>query len=518
MSIRPIFFAADAPDDPRIYPVGRPEFFNGPMNRELLAKAEAFGAQLIDEAYDVLGSDADKYVALFRDATTESEQFTAIEWLLGRLVALTGKRGLESGTDGDESLVYHPIRFSPKAIGRYPDHRLATTCLGVAVLAASFFRKAGADFMHGGVMISHSQSEMLDCIGMIQDAVGSDAAEQFGVHLPEQTEERLKAKISDVLDVFEEDRGTHSAVYVRLMNNRWFQVDPNFCSNTVFAHSVVDGVKVYEHDEAASTTYATLTTLKEVAPGLELSQFFGVNTMQSQMAEVVKAIQVPESYRSDIEQLLATLSDESTIEPLRRYIVGLIENTVAADASFAKWAKKTDAYGCVQKHRGAEREDSLLEIDFYWAFEKFVQWGMPIDEWRARCESDAEFRRNRAEDIMRLPSIVGVKYALSMQGAEKAPGPHTFVELGLPDMRIGLSALNNVALYFDNNLSVHHWLSQWSSHLAVTDRLEFAERSRAQKRTLANAVINLEQQRHLKYAQTNGKIAKHANLLGFTDE
>lgn len=510
-------FESNSPDDPRIYPIDRPEYFNGPINREMLAKAEAFGKQLLDEAYNVLGSDADAYVALFRDATTTDEQFTAIDWLVRRLQSLTGRRGLQSDPDEEARLSYHPLRLSPKVIGRYPDHKVGTTCLGAAIIGASFFRKAGADIMHAGVMQSHVQSEIIDCISMMYDAMDDDSAKQFGAELPDLAKERLTAKIDEVYDIFQEDRGTHSAVYVRMVNGRWFQLDPNYNANTVLAYTMIDGEEVYEQDAAADEAYATLTQLKDIAPGLELSRYFGITTIQDTMRDVLNAVEVGETYRSDIEQLLDTMSEESTIEPFRDYIVGKIRQTVEKNEQWLKWAEESEAYEFFYKAKKGQRLDSVLENDFYAAFEKFVQWDMPIDEWRVRCQSDPEFRRNRVEDIMRLPSVVSAKYALSTQGQKETNGPHTSVELGLPDLRIGLSVLNNFALYFDDSLSAHHWLSQWSSHLAVIDRLHHANRSRAQKLTLINGSLDL-QQRDLRYAVTGGKITTHADLLDHSTE
>lgn len=511
-------FSNNTPDDPRIYPVDRPDYFNGPMNRDMLAKAEAFGAQLIDEAYDVLGSDTDEYVALFRDATDVNDQFKAIGWLLGRLVVLTGTRGLEIDTrDDDEDMpLYHPIRFSPKAIGRYPNHTIATTCLGVSILTAGFLRKAGADFMHGGVMMSHAQLEMLACAVMIQDALSDKAAEQFGAPFSDLARERLEAKAKQILDTYRSDQGTHSAIYARLVDGHWFQFDPNFNSSTVLGCSTVDGVKVYEDDAAADVTYATLTDLHGIAPGLELPQRFAVRSTQKYISEITNAIEAPGTYRSDIEQLLADTPEESTVKPFCDYILGLIKNTVAGNEKWAKWAQDAELYDYEAEDFAGDRGGSVLENDFYWAFEKFVQWDMPIDEWRERCRLDEAFRRDRTEDIMRLPSVVGLKYALSIHGSGESSmhRPHSIVELGLPDVRIGLSALNNIALYFDNDLSVHHWLSQWSSHLAVTDRLDLAARSRAHKLTLANGALNLVY-RTLQYAVTGGKITEHAEALGF---
>ena len=497
---------SESTDTPRIYPIDRPEYFNGPLNRTLLAKAEAFGAQLLDEAYAVLGPDADEYAALFRNADTIDQQHQALSWLIGRLEALTDtKRGAVQDDDTD---IYHPLRISPKMLGRYPRHTMATTCLGVAMLGASFLRKADARFLHGGVMESERQAEIGDAIHMITALTDSDS--EFA--LPDSISERLAAKHTELFQAYTKDRGTHSALYVQLVNGDWVQIDTNFKANSMMPLVPQDdGTFGPVYDNKLTDIADTLESWRHIAPGLELSGQFWTVSPQSVLMEVLGSIVSAEERQVAVEALIDILPDESTITPLCEYVMDVVLGATYGDEGLNSWCNRNLLYDW--EATDYAYTEPALQRDCYWAVENFVLWGMPVDEWRIRCQTDAQFRANRVEDIVNLPALLVFKYGLSVQGRDESRGVHSAVEFGLPEVRIGLSVLNNIALYCDNDLSVHHWLSQWPSQVAVTDRLDTAERSRAHAATLHNNAAILDTSR-LRYAAGYGKITKFLDEQG----
>ncbi len=112
-----------------------PDLYNHESYPEAVAWAEAFGAALLDEAYMTLGEDTAAKIAEFRAARTVDEQMAVIEWVDTPLSAMkeTDDVGEDLAEGDDENyLVYHPIRLSPKAIGRYPELTLPPTCLGMS--------------------------------------------------------------------------------------------------------------------------------------------------------------------------------------------------------------------------------------------------------------------------------------------------------------------------------------------------------------------------------------------------
>src|SRR5258708_6100145 len=92
-----------------------------------------------------------------------------IEWLHQRIVDIHNIDLPVENVDGQEDdddeqaapsqtpVFYHPMRLSPKMLGKYPDMPMQPTCLSASILAASFFEKASTPYMHAGVQMSAYQ-------------------------------------------------------------------------------------------------------------------------------------------------------------------------------------------------------------------------------------------------------------------------------------------------------------------------------------------------------------------------
>ena len=172
-----------------------------------------------------LGDDADEMRDKFMHAQTYEEKDEVFVWLQTRIAKMT-KGAIEETEDDDiDPLIYHPARLSPKFIGVYPDIKLPPTCLGVSIIAASFFRAAGAPIMHAGVMRRAYDDDMSSISSMAWYAAeetkriaGDTALGRSLLQRAEQINEGLK----------QNDIGYHASTLVRIDEEEWCQFDPNY--------------------------------------------------------------------------------------------------------------------------------------------------------------------------------------------------------------------------------------------------------------------------------------------------
>lgn len=507
-------------DDPVIHPLNRPDYFNGSLDRQALNKVAVFGESIINEGYEVLGPDTGIWVERFKAAQTDDEQIEVLEWLDARMRKIVkSERGLvkfntDTEKDMDDAYVYHPLRFSPKAIGSYPRHRLSPTCLGVSVITAGFLKRAEADFMNGGVAETSAQGEILDTITMIENSVDS-FCQRNDLIVPDELTDRLTTKADELRGVYTKDRGTHTANYVRLKSGRWYQLDPNYGVSTVVPDWHVqdmDGVEVNHTDWRINEKYETLQEFRELAPGLELTCGITNFSVPRVMAEFLDGVTYDDRVRTVIDELLWRLDDESIPNEVRQLIMSGVFLRETEDQDQGS-QYLIDDYVCRYENQtpGGQKEYTINKV-FYETFQSFVLWDMPIDEWAKRCKMDDRFRRDRVEDIMRLPILMGIQFSIALiYRQEDEPNIHNITELGLPETRIGLSVLNNVALYLDDELSIHYWGSQWSSDVPVADRLSCASRSNAQD-SVANNQAGYILGRLLQYASHYDRISSFMGL------
>lgn len=482
-------------ESPVLYPLNRPDYFNGSLDRQALDRVAVFGEAIINEGYEVLGADADQWVECFKAAQSDDEQIEVLKWLDARARKIAkSERGLvkfntDTEKDTDDAYVYHPLRFSPKAIGSYPRHRLSPTCLGVSVITAGFLKRAEADFMNGGVAETSAQGELVDTITMIENSVDS-FCQRNGLTVPGELTDRLAIKADELRGVYTKDRGTHTANYVRLRSGRWYQLDPNYELSTVVPDwhvQNVDGVEVNHTDQRINEKYEVLQEFRELAPGLELTCVVTNFSVPRVMAEFLDGVAYDDTTHMVIDELLLRLHDESIPNAIRQLIMSGVFLRELADQDLGSQCLIDDYVCRYENETPVGHKEYTINKVFYEAFQSFVLWDMPIDEWAQRCKTDDRFRRDRTEDIMRLPVLMGIQFAIALiYRQEDEPNIHNITELGLPEMRIGLSVLNNTALYLDDELSIHYWGSQWSSDVPVADRLSHASRSNARDSVACN--------------------------------
>lgn len=415
--------------------------FNQSTDFEVAHRAKQFGEVLLHKSFACLGPDAPQKARQLSMATSEEEQLEIILWLHGRLFDMShNKHGIDTSEDDFDvnDGLYHPARLSPMAIGKYPQIDLSPTCLGVSVLAASFFERAGLKHLHAGVMQTNLEAE---------DYLISDTLSRHLDSLPEHMQPYLKSVTRNVFKRSQQDYGFHAGNVVQLASGRWLQFDSNF-----------DSIG-FTYQDSIDQKYDDLVALKDVAPGLELG-YVDYRTVAAGVTESIENIQ---DIQYDDTGLVRALleSDEAIESSLHQAIMPEIKALLFAD-----------------DHNGLEREflEDSLDQAFSKCLERLVLWNNPIDEVRQRCLKDPAFLSRTIEDLKNIwkPTLLLMLVAVRDNQRETLQqNTHAQLELGLPAQRIGLAVLNDYDSYLNSGLSANFWLNNWPSQVP---RIEAAER------------------------------------------
>jgi hypothetical protein len=433
-----------------------------------MAKTEALGEGLLNEAYRCLGTDVDEWIEAYKSSKTEQEQIKVIEWLHTRLREMTDRSGEE-----DEAIFYHPARLSPKMIGTYPDHNVRPTCLSVSIIGASFLHQAGAEVLHAGVMQTYKERQAMEATMFLAELPGL-GYEHYGVKLSPPVISSIKERGRSALKQVHQDRGYHAAVMTRLMNGEWVQVDPNFDASTIIGD---------ESTAALDSALDELTKLHDVAPGLERTILTRLGTI-SDLARLLLEdggrglIAAPET----IKAILTDPWEESIPQRIKEACVDPFYKAKRDDHPSLNeiWFHYTNA----ERPSGA-RESALAEGS-YAMFEKYVLQSEPITDVLKRCREDEAYLQRRIEDAQALPLTVLAWHVLQgMRYFPQVPN-HVIFEVGLPAMRIGSAVMNDFASYCDDQLLPSYRLSHWSSHIPITEVIPDTLKSDVQAQVVEN--------------------------------
>lgn len=445
-------------------PIRYPEQFADPTNLAVMSRIEAFGEALLNEAYHCLGKEAEAQLEKFKTATTDDEQIDIVSWLHLHLYDMAGSDS-NTGYEG----CYHPIRLSPKIIGRFPNHTMPPSCLGVSIIAASFLHEAGCNMLHAGVMQTRAQEQAIVAARLFK-MLPLWAKYIYNFELSPFIDDTLKERTGELLESTLRDDSFHVAIYAGLPSGGWLQVDPGFGSSCVLS---------LQESQKLDDAYENLRSLRELAPGLETSLYFPSLSVAAQMCELMIASGDASMLGSPatLQNILLDASPESVPQKLKE---------VAVDAFFA--ALRGDDFldkvwnAFISQPTNAEdpRQADLLEEAFYATFDKFVLWRRPLSEVLGKCRRDPAYLARRIEDMRALPFMIAAWLVLD----EVKQGPdipkHSIVEVGLPATRIGAAVLNDFATYFDHKLTPSFRLSHWPSHVPVTETIPQAQ-SQAQQ-------------------------------------
>ena len=199
-------------------------------DRQVIEAIEALGNDILEEAFDCLGEEAQEVLEVFNDLTEENTQklystwlgsdaaakaakeFTnlpdetsrmiLVDWLQTRIKQI--KKVAEHQFQDEDYKDYHysATRLSPKLIGKYPDINLRPTCLSGSILALSFFHKTDLPMLHGNVSHSATQEFVRAQNSSIDQLLFADYENR--IELSDQMKQRLlevKTAIMKSLDI-----------------------------------------------------------------------------------------------------------------------------------------------------------------------------------------------------------------------------------------------------------------------------------------------------------------------------
>lgn len=472
-----------------------PEYFSDSVDFTALKKAEALGEALLDQAYRCLGTDVEDKIQQYREASDSEAQIAVLKWLHQRLVDITVPPLTDPNDDEEDDLFYHPIRLSPKAIGVFPDHAIGPTCLGVSILAASFLKQAGAEMLHAGVIHSRFDEKLRAAYSLFVN-LHEISQEIYDVDLPPQQREVLAKKLAEIIERVESSQAFHAAVYTKLADNKWYQIDPNFRASTRLYSNI---------NQQMTNAHADLVSLKDIAPGIEISLNMTLLS-ESMILEDILQQSGPDLLPGveEVRQFLLHADSESLPHHIREKFIDRFFYT-SQEMPLGRLLMEQLTTAEQDGYEGGRYDDI-----FYKTFEKFVLWEQPLDEVLNRCRQDETYLRRRIDDIRTLPFMMVAWYALQRLEGVDMP-EHQAVEVGLPETRIGLAVLSDFAVYTDSPLPASFWLSHWPGLVSIIEAMPRAAQSDVQDSILLNN-LNWFGCKNLRYPHANGIVGTFRSL------
>lgn len=487
-------------------------------------KIEAFGTALIQEAFMCLGEDASEKAQRFGSSCDANEQYEILEWLYERIARIRDQLpegaeqpvevqeptltdsiitiidtdyssdvevnsepividfrestlsevhevvdsmievelGEEENIDLDDNggYFYHPTRLSPKLIGVYPEVHTRTTCLGVSLLAASFFNAAGADYVHAGVM--HTALDSTRMVQLMSTNTTIVTADELGFRLNNAAEKALLDIEDSLYKLRRSDSGHHAVSIVKLTDGSWVYFDPNYIALDRF-HEVdnADTNKMFEALQSIERVDRSVSLIHRNSEG-RYSDFF--------IWAIDDLYQLQRDHTA--EQLDAIMASENVIDGLKDYLLG-----VAAELS----TYETIFNFMVACTKEGDKE-SYADKVFSHVIDKYFLAGMEPDAIAERCKTDPAFRARRIEDLHMLPYMMILR-SISEFSSYLTRGVHApaaLLEVGMPAFRLGACVLSDFSVYVGNEVPLSFWVANWPSHVAVEGHLPDQNDDRAQ--------------------------------------
>ncbi|MDB5160982.1 MAG: hypothetical protein JWO96_362 [Candidatus Saccharibacteria bacterium] len=484
-------------DESKLADISAPETLFMKVDPEIQLKIEAFGQAILDEAFLCLGQEAPNKVAEWLAAETTDEKKEILNWMLGVVYEIINipmdENGHEIRDDSDDEdeeitedgqepddpiLYYHPVRLSPKFIGEYPQTDVEPACLGVSILAASFYQKLGVPYLHAGV-VRTAPDEARTCSYLISEITKEYIADH-GIELHARLEDLLAGLAKDTQEVLRSERGFHAAVLGQLDDEQWVQIDPHYKRNA----------RLYEETSAELTTiHDTLSDLGNVIRGTEIL-WQNRNTLALNyfwnFAEELAA--KPPRDDAEIESYLLNASPDTKVEDfvkeflgdflegseiesyteLRQVLTNLCDQTYETDYKF--WVEE---YILGQTVRSRVFPDAKYS---------------DLSHSLARCKTDERYLKNRVEDLKLIPfyALLSLQLDTGNQVIRKAFNKaHSTFELGMPAYKIGASVLSHLAVWCGDELPPSFWLTYWPSQVSFADHANSGEAKSDAQRQLA---------------------------------
>lgn len=488
-------------------------------------KIEAFGQAIIEEAFTCLGDDAAEQAEKLANAKTEKQRYAIYNWLAGRLKAIQMAFNLDDDeallgidtspadqaevepepdtvTDESDKYFYHPIRLSPKAIGKFPNTQVDPTCLAYSILAASFFEKAGVPYLHAGVVRTHT--EIYKAVWTLTADVVEDVAKEQGIELPDIIKAVIKEARDSHRKTISRDTGFHACVLSKYNNIRWAQTDPNYKSNALLSR---------EDSKLLKGVNQQLRSFESDARGVELTLINDSSLLPMNHYDCAKELATRVKSTAEIKRFLKKAGPKTTIDDFIEYFLhDFIADDDERSPSFLQHKLEMKHF-CKQAFSNDELAyELLLHKQLRDTINRYV-FGDTKDSLEKsikRCKTDPRYLERRVEDLKMLPFYALLSIQLNMgnftiDGVFKAA--HAVYEVGLPAYRIGASVLSDFAVYCEPNLPPSFWSGNWASQISVADHLVDDSSSPAQQEHQRQLVQKIND-KHWTYYNMRGIISK----------
>jgi hypothetical protein len=435
------------------------------VNPEITKAIEQFGADMLEEAFECLGEAGVIFLELFMSAKTTAIKIDICE-ALEELVDKIARKATYQFEDEDKNTFrYSPIRLAPKLIGVHPDNLVATTCLGKSILTASFFAKAGVPVLHGGVILSAQDDVLIiqaETIRQIQTQA-NHPDHTILITLDEDLESVRKRNVK----IVRSHNGFHAATYAKIAEDSWMQFDPNYGSARI----------MYEDADYLTRAHNELSTVREASlASAEVRLMLGTSG---------------EYFFTDLaREMGAALLSPQEIDELLLYVPSSEVYSAIIEKVFLpilpSWITDMDGDGTKEQiKRGIDialrpaREGKILYIQLTIAriLENHVfpdaKEGDILDSIE-RCKTDAAYRQRRVEDLCTLPLMMVLTLEsgwFDFKKTELGSGGlgHPCIDLGLPEHRIGISVLSDIAVHYGDELPLSVWLAHWPSDVSLAE-------------------------------------------------
>lgn len=449
-------------------PITHPELFSTILDADVQNKIEAFGSALLAESYKVLGDDVEKQIDTLKRATSVDEQMEIVNWLDARIESMTRDEfdTLETIRQRqDQEFAYQPYRLSPKVIGVYPHHQERPTCLGISIIAASFFKQAGLDTLHAGVGMSGHEMPMF--MGLqFNTRLTERVHEQTNILLPDIAQAAIKRTSYKMYDQTVRSDAQHAATYVRLIDGSWAQFDPNYAATFNIHNEKTVALFDSVHEQ--------LEALSPYAPGVEVATMTNdnIHPTSAVFQDVLKEL-TPE-YMNDVrDRAKETLKGLSVTEMTETiFQKAVMPFFLPEEASDDLKSNLFFIYLTEWLLPETEEREPILRTAFHNVVQKYLFWDTEPEAFIHQLETDENYFANRVEDLTNLPFLMMTSIT-KMEAEDFTPWyTHLLLEIGKPEYRIGAATLSDFALYYDFPLPPSFWQSYWPGSASVIEHLD----------------------------------------------
>ncbi len=435
------------------------------IETEVQDDIEALGRAILDEAFLCLGDDAPEMAEKFQRAKTLEEELTICHWLIHRMEQISENAALNHDElSSNDNPVYHPLRLSPKTIGSFPDIRVEPTCLGYSILAASFFEKAGAPYLHAGVVYSAYKEAAISLTQTAQYL--TYLAEKNAISLPDTVISQLQYAIESAEQAsIEGNDGFHTAILVKLSDNTWRQLDPNFGQNAACYP---------EQSRQIEKAYQSILSHTAQSKGMEYLCVRDLDTTALSYFNAIIDLDItPMPSVAEIMQFLQHLPLETAYaEIMQKYF---LEQIIAKNHMFnrEKFLDLNIARYCRFNHLNPYEylQDTIYTTLLEYVFTDASQNEDFIASIK-RCKTDQAYCRRRAEDLLAAPYIWFIKLQSNYSQIfidNRFQAPHFAMEVGSPAYRIGACVLSDFASYCGDKLPLSFWMAYWPSAVSFLE-------------------------------------------------